>query len=92
MVKGRRLANITKRLMMMFSFYKFQERLTYKCKAYGKKLLIVDESYTSCTCSNCGMINNVKGREVYECSFCDLKLDRDVCGSRNILIKNITQR
>ena len=26
----------------------------------------------------CGELNNVKGREVYECSFCDLKLDRDV--------------
>ena len=39
MVKGRRLANITKRLMMMFSFYKFQERLTYKCKSIRKKVI-----------------------------------------------------
>ena len=69
MVKGQKLAKITKRLMMMFSFYKFQERLTYKCKAYGKKLLIVDESYTSCTCTKCGERNNVKGNEVYNSFF-----------------------
>ena len=35
-------------------------------------------------------LNNVKGSEVYECSSCDLKLDRDIGGSRNILIKNLT--
>jgi IS605 OrfB family transposase len=90
MVKGRGLSKIVKRLMMQFSFHQFKERLTYKCNMYGKKLLIVDESYTSCTCTNCGHINQVKGKEQLECERCDLLIDRDVAGSRNILIKNLT--
>ena len=88
MVRGRKLARITKRLMMMFSFHTFKEKLIYKCNMYNKKLIIVDESYTSCTCGNCGVINNVKGKETYECASCGLVIDRDVSGSRNIFIKN----
>ena len=26
---------------------------------YNKKLIIVDESYTSCTCGKCNNINNI---------------------------------
>ena len=38
-----------------------------------------------------GAINNnvKKGKEEFNCSNCKLKIDRDVAGSRNILIKNI---
>jgi len=57
----------------MFSFFSFKEKLK------EKKVIIVDESYTSCTCGVCGHINNAKGNEV---------LDRNVQGSRNIFIKN----
>jgi putative transposase len=56
---------------------------------YNKKLIIVDESYTSCTCGQCGHINNIKGNEVFKCSKCYLKIDRDAGGSRNILLKNL---
>ena len=90
MVKGKKLSRSTKRMMLMYSFYKFKEKLQYKCKMYNKKLIIVDESYTSCTCTKCGVINNVKGREIYNCEICGFIGDRDVCGSRNIFIKNST--
>jgi IS605 OrfB family transposase len=92
MLKGKKLARSTKRQMSMFSFYSFKEKLKYKCKTYNKKLIIVDESYTSCTCGSCFKINQVKGNETYNCKFCKLEIDRDVQGSRNILIKNITLR
>ena len=92
MVRGRKLQRITKRMMLMYSFYKFKEKLKYKCDVYNKKLIIVDESFTSCTCTRCGVINNVKGKEIYECEICRFVGDRDVCGSRNIFIKNITLR
>lgn len=92
MIKGRKLARITKRLMCMFSFHSFKKKLKYKCDIYGKKLIIVDESYTSCTCGVCGTINNTKGKELFSCVSCGLEIDRDVTGSRNILIKNITLR
>ena len=92
MIKSRKLARITKRLMCMFSFHSFKTKLKYKCKTYGKTLIIVDESYTSCNCGVCGMINKTGGKEVFKCSSCKLEIDRDVTGSRNILIKNITLR
>ena len=88
MMRKKCLSKITKRLMGMFSFYKFKERLKYKCDTYGKKLIIVDESYTSCTCTCCGKINRMGSKEIYECN-CGLTIDRDVMGSRNILIKSL---
>jgi hypothetical protein len=92
MIKGKRLNRITKRLLSMFSFYQFKTRLEYKCSVYGKRLLIVDESYTSCTCTGCFNISKIGGLETYKCETCGLEVDRDVNGSRNILIKNIHPR
>ncbi len=89
--KGKSLSKMTRRLLNMFSFYKFKEKLQYKCDTYGKKLLIVDESYTSCTCGVCGKITRMSD-EIYLCQFCGLEIDRDVMASRNILIKNTTLR
>ena len=89
---GRKLSKMTKRLMCMFSFYSFRQKLQYKCNVYGKKLIIVDESYTSCTCGLCGTINKTKGKEILCCISCGLEIDRDVSGSRNILIKNTSLR
>jgi len=54
--------------------------------------MIVDESYTSCTCGVCGEINKMGGNETYLCQSCGLEIDRDVIASRNILIKNSTLR
>lgn len=88
MIRKRNLNKLTKRLMCMFSFNSFKEKLRYKCSTYGKKLIIVDESYTSCTCTGCGTINNTKGREFLVCSSCNMEIDRDIAGSRNIFIKN----
>ena len=91
MVKGKKLARIIKRLLMMFSFHSFKEKLKYKCSMCNKKLIIVDESYTSCTCGRCGNIKRTK-LEVYSCDECGLVIDRDATGSRNIFIKNTRLR
>lgn len=92
MVKGKKLGRMTKRLLYMFSFHQFKERLTFKCKEFGKKLYIVNESYTSCTCGICGKINNIGCNEVVCCPICKIKMDRDVSGARNIFIKNASLR
>ena len=89
MVKSKKLPRITKRMLYMFSFFRFKERLKYKCKIYNKKLIIVDESYTSQTCGECGCRNQMKGNEVYSCKDCGLVIDSDVNGARNILLKNL---
>jgi putative transposase len=93
MVRGKKIPKIVKRMMLMYRFYQFKEKLEYKCKEYGKKLIIVDESYTSCTCTNCGNIKKMGGSETYDCmTGCGIILDRDVVGARNIFIKNVAQR
>jgi len=89
MIKGRKLRKKTKRLMTMYSFYKFEQILKFKAKMYNKKVVSVEEDFTSKTCTNCGKLNDVKGSEVYKCKVCNIIIDRDVNGSRNILIKNL---
>lgn len=89
MLRKKKLNKQTKRLLGMFSFYTFKERLKYKCSVYNKKVIIVDESYTSKTCGVCGILNEVGSSEVYRCCSCSMVLDRDVNGARNIMIKNI---
>jgi len=64
MVKKKKLSRMTKRLMLMFSFHRFKQKLSWKCNVHNKKLIIVDESFTSCTCTNCGIINNQKVRKI----------------------------
>jgi len=90
MVKGKKLSKMTKRLMLIFSFYQFKQKLKWKCSLYNKKLIIVNESYTSKTCTNCFNIkNNLGSSETYKCNNCDIKIDRDINGARNIFIKNM---
>jgi putative transposase len=53
--------------------------------------MIVDESYTSKTCGKCGTLNeNLKSKKVFKCNECDLLIDRDINGARNILIRTFT--
>jgi len=89
MVKNKELPRITKRLLYMFSYYSFKTKLAYKCFVNGKKLVIVDESYTSKTCGRCGRINSPGREEVYKCKLCGNKMDRDVMASRNIFLKSV---
>jgi len=89
MVKGKKIGRMTKRLLYMYMFNSFRTKMEYKCKIYNKKLIIVDEGYTTKTCGQCGTLNNIKGQEEYICRGCGVKIDRDNNGSRNIMIKNI---
>ena len=81
---------MNKRLTMSLRFYDFHERLKYKCNtndcSYGK----INEWLTSKTCSNCGNIKyNLGSSEIYDCSNCKKKMERDVNGARNIHIVGI---
>jgi len=73
---------------MRTRYYQFQQRLIYKCIVNNIQTKIVDESYTSKTCSICGNINEKLGANVvYDCDKCGLKMDRDINACRNIYIK-----
>ena len=69
--------------------YKFKERLIYKAKEKGKHVMLVNECYTTQTCSFCGKINKPGCSKIYSCSNCEIKTGRDVNASKNILMKGI---
>lgn len=82
--------SLTKKISNSLSFYKFTERLKYKCNLNEIKFGKINEFMTSKMCSKCGNINEELGsNKIYKCKKCKIKLDRDINGARNIHIKAI---
>ena len=87
----RKISSKTVRKMLLLSHYSFKVRLSDMIKQYkNKQLIIVNESYTSKTCGNCGTITNVGGSRTYSCTKCKIVIDRDYNGARNILLRYLT--
>jgi transposase len=86
----KKLRNPTARYNILnLSHYRFKERLKTKCNTLlHNNVVICTEEYTSKTCTRCGCLNDVGSSEMYKCNSCNLFVDRDVNGSRNIFIKN----
>lgn len=93
-IKGKRKISARNvRKMITLSHYQFQQRLLHKAKEYGKCVKIVEEEYTSKTCTKCGHLKKDLGcAKIYKCNKCGLEIDRDINGARNILIKELTHR
>ena len=90
MAKKRKIRGLNRDLLQLKHFL-FQQRLKAKCDIRKCSLDICTEEYTSQTCGVCGKINSVKGLDVFSCSQCNLVVDRDVNGARNIAIKRINE-
>jgi len=78
------------RSLLTWSHYSFQQRLIFKAKEYGSKVIICDENYTTKTCGCCGNLNNIGSSKDFKCKICDYQADRDINASRNILIRYLT--
>ena len=69
------------------SFYEFRRMLEYKANYNNKNIVIADKFYPSSkTCSACGNVKEnltLKDR-IYECSECELRIDRDYNASLNL--------
>ena len=70
----------------------FKTMLTYKARRHQRECVVINESYTSRTCSCCGVIptsapKGVKGLRVrsWVCDACGAEHDRDINAARNIL-------
>jgi putative transposase len=62
--------------------------LKTKAEEYkNTKVNVVTEEYTSQECLFCRMRTKTKS-EIYKCKHCGYKLDRDILGSVNILLKH----
>lgn len=84
----RRINSKTARNMLTWSHYTFRQRLNTKIKNSQHQIIEGGEEYTSKTCSNCGSLHpDLGGKKVFVCKCCNVKMDRDVNGSRGILLK-----
>ena len=76
-------------------FYKFKQRLLYKCILNNKKVFFINEAYTSQGCSTCGNLwRDIKDSKVYTCKnvLCKTKektFDRDFNAAKNMLLKGL---
>lgn len=77
------------------SWSSFRDMLTYKAITQGATVEIVDESYTSQTCSSCGAKPDSRPKGVaglgireWSCSDCGGVHDRDVNAALNILLRS----
>ncbi|WP_421077430.1 transposase [Methanothermococcus sp. Ax23] len=70
-------------------FGRLVSMIMYKAEEKGLTVEQVNESYTSQTCSNCGVVkkSNRKYRGLYVCSECGMVLNADINGALNILKK-----
>ena len=70
------------------NLFEFRRQLEYKCRWYGRQLVIIDRFYPSSkTCHNCGYIYKdlkLSERE-WICPHCKSKIDRDYNAAQNIL-------
>ena len=82
------LKEYNKHLAYALSFYKYRERLKYKCFTNNCNYSIVNEKYTSKMCSICGEFKEDLGpSKIYNCKNCFYTIDRDVNSCRNIILK-----
>ena len=86
------LTSKTCRAMYTWAHYAFKQRLLEMSQKYThKKVLIVNEAYTTRTCGNCFVVNdNVGVSKVFECVNCGLEADRDIHAARNILLRYVS--
>lgn len=87
---NRKINSKTVRQMLCWRHYAFRQRLIQASKrTTNVKVYVRGEEYTSKTCTHCHTIkHNLGGAKRYKCANCGLLADRDVCGARNIFVKN----
>lgn len=85
-----KLSSKIARQMYSMKYYTFRKNLKDKAEETGLKIYELSEAFTSKTCGCCGKINDkLNGNKIFNCMSCGLKIDRDMNGARNIMLKNI---
>ena len=91
LIRKCRLSRKVKYVLNTLSHFSFRKHLIDKSNQHGCQLKVVTEEFTSLTCTNCGHMSKVYNKRVKECEYCKCKIDRDLNGARNILLKNLDE-
>lgn len=87
--QGIELGKLNNQNFVSIPYEKFKRKLGAKCEEYSIEYIEVDESFTSQTCSRCGIVkkSNRRYRGLYICKECGNVLNADINGAINILAK-----
>jgi len=90
-IRNKRLRKEQRTLLNNWSFFQLEQFLIYKGAAKGINIVYIDARYTSQRCSKCGYIcrSNRKSQANFCCKQCGFRLNADLNGSRNIVLKHL---
>ena len=83
----RKIRSKSVRSMLTFAHYRFQQFLLWKAGETGKQVLLVNEAYTSKTCSWNGEIIAKLGGQRWIQSSDGFRVERDINGARGIFLR-----
>ena len=84
-IRNKRKGKKLNKLLSNWSFYQFEQFLTYKANALGKEVVYIDPHYTSQKCSKCGNTNKAsRNKSQYKCLNCGHTDHADINASINI--------
>ena len=79
------------RNLLQLKHYLFRKRLESKCMMKKCTIDVCTEEYTSQTCGRCGCLTKIGVKDIFKCRSCNIVIDRDVNGARNIAIKRLNE-
>jgi IS605 OrfB family transposase len=87
--KGSKKSKAQRQSLNSWAFFQLRAFITYKCQLYGVDLRVVDPSYTSVTCPQCGCRNkkNRLTRDRFRCFVCSHTGYSDLIAASNIRAK-----
>lgn len=74
-------------VMVSWSYFDLEQKLTYKAKEHGQKVIKVSPRYTSQTCPRCGHIeksNRDHAKHIFKCKCCGYTSNDDRIGAMNL--------
>lgn len=88
--KSRKLNVKSVRQMLGWSHYKFRQRLISSARRTQTKVWVIGEEYSTQTCGSCLCLHKkIGGQKQFKCPQCQIILDRDLNGARNIFMMNV---
>ena len=86
--QSRVLTTKVARLLMNLGHGAALYKLRFKCEERGVHLIVPSEAYTTKTCI-CGAQNDIGSSKLYTCSHCGYKMDRDLHGAQNVMLRTV---